>query len=96
MARNLKLMALALLFSVASCSFTTKELEDPEKDKLLLDLIAYVIERGHFDAKDMDDSFSESVFEDYIDALDPFRRFFHKKDIEEFSKYKDKIDDMVK
>ncbi|MEP0266835.1 carboxy terminal-processing peptidase [Dokdonia sp.] len=96
MARNLKLIALALLFSVASCSFTTKEIEDPEKDKLLLDLISYVIERGHFDAKDMDDSFSESVFEDYIDALDPFRRFFHKKDIEEFAVYKDKIDDMVK
>ncbi len=97
MRSNLKLIALALLFSVASCSFTTKEVEeDPDKDKLLLDLISYVIERGHFDAKDMDDTFSASVFEDYIDALDPYRRFFHKKDIEEFAAYKDKIDDMVK
>jgi len=97
MRSNLKLIALAFLFSAASCSFTTKGIEeDPDKDKLLLDLISYVIERGHFDAKDMDDSFSESVFEDYIDALDPFRRFFHKKDIEEFAAYSDKIDDMIK
>ncbi len=96
MKRNLKLIALALLFSVASCSFTTKSFDDPDKDKLLLDLITYVLDRGHYDARNMDDTFSEGVFEDYIDALDPYRRFFHKKDIEEFAKYKTDIDDMIK
>lgn len=96
MKRNLKLIALVLLSSVASCSFTTKSFDDPDKDKLLLDLIAYVLNRGHYDAKDMNDDFSAAVFDDYIDALDPFRRFFYQKDIEEFSEYKSEIDDAIK
>lgn len=96
MKRNLKLIALLLLFSVASCSFTTKSFDDPDKDKTLLDLIAYLLERGHYDAKDINDEFSANVFDDYIDALDPYRRFFYKKDIEEFEKYKTQIDDAIR
>lgn len=96
MKRNLKVIALALLLSVASCSFTTKSFDDPDKDKVLLDLISYVLSRGHYDARELDDSFSEAVFDDYIDALDPFRRFFYEKDIEDFAKYKDKIDDAIR
>lgn len=96
MKRNLKLIALVLLFSVASCSFTTKTFDDPDKDKTLIDLISYLLERGHYEAKDINDEFSASVFDDYIDALDPYRRFFYKKDIEEFEKYKDLIDDAIR
>ena len=96
MKRNIKLIAVALLFSVASCSFTTKNVEDPDKDKLLLDLISYVLERGHYDAKDMDDAFSEGVFDDYMDALDPYRRVLLQKDVDEFSKYRTELDDMIK
>ena len=96
MKRNLKLIAVVLLFSVASCSFTTKSFDDPDKDKTLLDLISYLLERGHYDAKDINDEFSAAVFDDYIDALDPYRRFFYKKDIEEFEKYKDQIDDAIR
>ena len=84
MKRNIKLIAVGLLFSVASCSFTTKDFNDPDKDKLLLDLISYVLERGHYDAKDMDDTFSIGVYDDYLDALDPFRRVLLQKDVDEF------------
>ena len=96
MKRKLKFLALALLFSAASCSFTTKNFEDPDKDKLLIDLITYLLERGHYDAKDMNDEFSQGVFNDYIDALDPFKRYFYQKDIEEFAEYSTLIDDMIK
>jgi len=96
MRRNLKLIALILLFSVVSCSFTTKSFDDPDKDKVLLDLISYVLARGHYDAKDMNDTFSQEVFDDYIDALDPHRHFFYEKDIAEFELYKNKIDDAIR
>lgn len=96
MKRNLKLIGLALLFSAASCSFTTKSFEDPDKDKTLIDLIRYVLERGHYEAKDINDEFSENVFSDFIDAVDPYRRYFYKKDIEELAEYKMEIDDMIK
>ena len=29
----------------------TKQNEDPKKDKLLIEIISYVIERGHYDPK---------------------------------------------
>lgn len=82
--------------AVASCSFTTKEFNDPNKDKLLIDLITYVLEKGHYDAKSIDDSFSKEVYKDYLDAIDPLKRFFYAEDIEKFSQYEDKIDDQIK
>lgn len=96
MKRNLKFLGLAILFSAASCSFTTKSFDDTDKDKALVDLINYVLQRGHYDAQDLNDSFSEEVFEDFIEALDPYRRYFYKKDIEEFATYKTEIDDLIK
>ncbi len=96
MRRNFKYMALMLLFAVASCSFTTKDFNDPNRDKNLIDLINYVLSRAHYDYKDLNDSFSQNVFDDYIEALDPFKRYFYKKDYKEFKKYRESIDDMIR
>jgi carboxyl-terminal processing protease len=43
MKRNYKILIVVLLMAVASCSFTTKTSNDPNKDKLLIDLITYVL-----------------------------------------------------
>lgn len=96
MKRNYKIFVLGLLMAVASCSFTTKEFNDPNKDKLLIDLITYVLDKGHYDAKTIDDKFSKEVYKDYLDAIDPLKRFFYAEDIEKFSQYEDKIDDQIK
>ena len=89
-------MAVVLLMAAAACSFTTKKFEDPNKDKLLIDLITYVLNQGHYDAKEINDSFSANVYEDYLENLDPSKRFLYKEDIEEFNAYRDKIDDEIK
>jgi carboxyl-terminal processing protease len=96
MKRNLKVLFLAVFVAAASCSFTTKEFNDPDKDKLLIDLITYVLQKGHYDPAEMDDAFSEGVYKDFIDGLDPIKRYFLVSDIEEFSKYKTAIDDQLK
>jgi len=96
MKKNLKVLFLAVFVAAASCSFTTKEFNDPDKDKLLVDLITYVLQRGHYDAKDINDEFSEAVFNKFIDGLDPIKRYFLASDIEELSIYKTKIDDQIK
>ncbi len=93
---NYKFLLLALLIAFASCSFTTKTFNDPDKDKLLIQLITYVLEQGHFEPKDLTDDFSNKVFEDYLQQLDPFKRYFYQSDIKEFSAYKDDIDDQIK
>src|SRR5690606_31249394 len=92
MKKNFKVLFLAVFVSVASCSFTTKEFNDPDKDKLLLDLITYVLQKGHYDPKDINDEFSAEVYEDFIKGLDPLKRYFLASDIAEFSKYKTEID----
>lgn len=96
MKRNFKILVLVLLFAAASCSFTTKTFNDPNKDKTLIELIAYVLENGHYDAKEINDSFSKEVYIDYLEAIDPLKRYFYASDIEEFSDFEDQIDDQVK
>lgn len=96
MKRNYKILLLALMLAFASCSFTTKTFEDPDRDKLLMQLLTYVLEEGHFSPKDINDEFSKEVFKDYLDQLDPFKRYFYASDIKEFEAYEDKIDDQLK
>ncbi|NNK87638.1 MAG: PDZ domain-containing protein, partial [Flavobacteriaceae bacterium] len=95
MKRKFNILLLTLLFAFASCSFTAKTFENSDKDKLLVQLITYVLEQGHFDPKNMDDTFSEGVFNDYLEQLDPFKRYFFASDIKEFEKYKYEIDDQL-
>jgi carboxyl-terminal processing protease len=96
MKKNLAIALLVMLIAVASCSFTNKSFETNDKDQLLLDLITYVLEKGHYQPKDIDDDFSVKVFEDFINAIDPTKRYFLESDIKEFEKYKYQLDDQIR
>ncbi len=79
------------------CTFgNAKSFDNPDKDKTLIELITYVIDQLHFNPGDIDDQFSENVYMNYIQGLDPYKRYFKKSDIEEFSEYKYLIDDQLK
>ena len=94
---NYKFLLLAFLIAFASCSFTSKKFDDnPDKDKLLIQLITYVLDNGHFNPQDINDSFSANVFEDYLNQLDPFKRYFYESDIKEFEAFKTQLDDQLK
>ena len=93
---NYKFLLLALLIAFASCSFTNKKFEDPDKDKLLIQLITYVLDLGHYNPQDINDDFAASVFEGYLNQLDPFKRYFYASDIKEFEAYKNELDDQIK
>ncbi len=96
MKKNLTFVLFGMLVAVASCSFTNKSFENDDKDKLLLDLITYVLNKGHYEPKVINDDFSVSVFEDFIDELDPTKRYFLESDIKEFEQQKFQIDDQIK
>ena len=70
--------------------------EDPKKDKLLIEIISYVIEKGHYDPREINDNFSEKVYMNYLENLDGQHRFFLKNDLESFKSYIYKIDDEIK
>ncbi|MBA3987387.1 MAG: hypothetical protein H0X63_12645, partial [Flavobacteriales bacterium] len=69
MKKNFKVLLLAVFVAAASCSFTTKSFDDPDKDKMLIDLITYVLEKTHFANKDFNDEFSASVYSKFINDL---------------------------
>ena len=98
MKKNYKIILLVTAISaVLLWSFRPKKVEaNPEKDKLLLELLAYVLEKGHYSPVAMDDKFSEKVYDKYLNSLDPFRRYFVQSDINEFKVYEDSIDDFIK
>jgi carboxyl-terminal processing protease len=96
MRRNYKLSLLVLLLAFASCSFTTKKFQDPNKDKLLIQLITYVLDKGHFSPQDINDDFSKEVFTDYLEQLDHFKRYFYASDMSEFETYKSALVDQIK
>jgi len=95
MKRNYKILITVVCLSVTLCGFTinSKKSIDPEKDKLLLELLAFVIEKGHYNPATIDDNFSKGVYKNYITALDPSKRFFLQSDINEFSKFELELDD---
>jgi len=96
MKKNLAIGLFVVLVAAASCSFTNKTFESDDKDKLLLDLITYVLNKGHYEPKDINDDFSVNVFEDFIDVIDPTKRYFLDSDIREFEQQKFQIDDQIK
>ena len=84
------------IFALILIGSSNSGLDNPDKDKLLVEVITYVMQKGHYDPKDIDDTFSERVFENYIQGIDGQRRFFLQSDINNFKRYKDEIDDQIR
>ncbi len=96
MKRKYIVLLLSILLAFGSCSFTTKKFSNPDKDKLLIQVITFVLQQGHFNPKAFDDNFSENLYDNYLEVLDPVKRYFYESDIQDFEKYKYTIDDQLK
>ena len=81
---------------LASCSFVSKDFDTSDKDNLVIQLITYVLDQAHYLDKEINDEFSEKVFNTFLENLDPFKRYFSSSDIKDFSVYKYSIDDAFK
>ncbi|MFH7003725.1 carboxy terminal-processing peptidase [Flavobacterium bizetiae] len=97
MKRNYKILIAVLCLSLTLFAFkinADKSVDpDPNRDKTLLELLAFVIEKGHYSPAEINDEFSKGIFKDYVDALDPSKRFFLQSDIDEFKQYELQLDD---
>ena len=78
-----------------STSFKHVENTNP-KDKVLITILNYVLTQWHYHPQDINDSFSNNLFNNFIEDLDPTKRYFLQADIDEFSKYKNDLDDQIK
>lgn len=98
MKRNYKIIIVLVALSATLFAFKNFKTEnnDPGKDKMLLELLTFVINKGHYDPKAIDDNFSKGVYTNFLKALDPNKRFFLQSDIDDFAKYEVLIDDEIK
>ena len=73
-----------------------KEFVSNDKDRLLIELISHVIQRGHFNVKSLNDDMSEQIFHTYLESIDGQKRYFLQSDYREFAKYMYRIDDQLR
>ena len=98
MMKNISAALFLLFISFASCSFTSKKFDNPNKDKdtVLLEIIEHVLENAHFSPVKMDDAFSKKVFDSYLKNIDGQKRYLLQSDINELKKYETRLDDDLK
>ena len=86
------IISLVIYFEISNVNFSSDE---PNKDRLLVDLVSYVLDKLHYDPQIINDDFSIKVYDDFIDAVDSQKRFLLKSDLELFSQFKLSIDDQI-
>src|SRR5690606_4931675 len=97
MKRNYKILLFVVFLAAASCSFMAKKnTPDPEKESMLMELISFIIQNGHYDPADVNDEFSGKVYKNYLDALDGSKRFFLQEDVDLMNQFEHQIDDLIK
>ena len=89
-------VAVVLYLFTATTNPLEKEFVSNDKDRLLIELISHVIQRGHYDVKSLNDDMSEQIFHTYLESLDGQKRYFLQTDYREFSKYMYQIDDQIR
>jgi carboxyl-terminal processing protease len=57
--------------------------------------IGRILEETHYSGQVIDDAFSRQVFQHYLEGLDPEHCYFLASDIQEFSVYRERFDDMI-
>ena len=87
------IVSLVIYFEISNFKFSSDE---PNKDRLLVDLVSYVLDKLHYDPQIINDDFSIKVFDEFIEAVDSQKRFFLESDIEMLSQYRLLIDDQIK
>ncbi len=93
-----KILIPALILSALAAFFSFRyAFADSGKDKriITLETVMNTLNRGHFDARKVDDSFSLAVFQKTLSSFDYRKNFFTQEDINTLNPYKYRIDDDI-
>jgi carboxyl-terminal processing protease len=93
MKKKLIVVFIGVSLFLISWSLSDVKFDDPNKDKLLIEIVKYVLDKGHYESKDINDEFSEKIFYTYLDLIDSQKKYFLNSDLKEFKKYKFQLDD---
>ncbi len=93
MKKNITTVLISFVICFVSCNSISKNFESDDKDSLVIQLITYVLDQAHYLDVEIDDNFSEKVFDSFLKNIDPYKRYLYQSDIDMLSKYKYEIDD---
>ncbi len=97
MRRNYKIIIPIILLAGVLFGFQIKKVYDQnEEDRLKISIIRYVLKNLHYEPHRIDNEFSETFYDNFLNSLDPSKRYFTQEDIDEFSMYKTLLDNQIK
>ncbi|MEM9983945.1 MAG: hypothetical protein AAF804_02515, partial [Bacteroidota bacterium] len=64
-----------------------------DRGKLLVDLLMRSMEKLHYQPQAIDDAFSETVFEEYLEKVDAYKLFYTQENVSNLSRFQSRIDD---
>ena len=83
----------AVLTLSANCTNKKKVVNPPTKEKVTINIIREILKKKHYIDIDIDDQFSDKVFNSYLKSLDYYKLFLTQKDVTILAKHKTKMDD---
>jgi carboxyl-terminal processing protease len=89
-------VAVMLLLSISIIVLASRSQTDELRRELLVKVINFAINNGHYNPGDVNDEFSEKAYTLYIDRLDYGKRFLLQGDVDELDQYKTTIDEAIK
>lgn len=82
-----------LLIAFLVAAFYPKAIDNTEKEAMLMRTILTFMDRLHYDPKNVDDEFSEELYDLYLERIDNSRRFLTQQDVEQLKSYRHLLDD---
>ncbi|WP_454059711.1 carboxy terminal-processing peptidase [Elizabethkingia ursingii] len=89
-----KLLLLSSLGTLIFC-FNSPQ-NDDEKMQTVMVSVSNTLSYLSYNAKPINDAYSQDVYKEYFEKLDPSKKYFLQSDMDEFAKYKTKLDDYLK
>ncbi len=90
------LLVVGALAAFFSFKYSGGDQSSEEKKALVQSTVMKAIKDGHYSPRDLNDSFSYSVYNKVLEELDGEKKFFTQEDINKLEKYKYQIDDEIK
>ncbi len=81
-----------MLITLLVAAFYPK-VDNQEKDAVLMRAILTFVGQLHFQPKQMNDAFSEKLYDLYLDRIDSRRQFLTQQDLQKLDSYKVQLDD---
>lgn len=98
--KRLPFVLLVLLLAGSFLAFKSsiaRNAAPPGKYEQIMELVGQLLSQAHFSPQNIDDQFSEKVFDKFMNDLDPEKNIFLKKDYDSLKAlYGDQIDDEIK